>query len=95
MAKADVLYLPLRHLGNDVSTSHPNYADLLPPVDLTVKERYRGVSAVEVIVVVEYDDPRRLRCHRDTRHSNVFVGIGSGSSRRRELVQRMVQCMTL
>ena len=84
--------LPLRPRGSDVSTSHPNYADSLPPVDLMVTEHYRGVNVVEVIVVVEYDGPRRLRCHRDTRHLNVFVGIGSGSWRRRELVQRKVQC---
>jgi len=84
MATVDVLYLLHRHLGNDVLTWHPNYADLLPPVDLMARARYRGVNVVEVIVVVEYDDPRRLRYHRDTRHLNVFVGIGSGSWRRRE-----------
>jgi hypothetical protein len=48
------------------------------------KERYRGVNVVEVIVVAEYGDPRRLRCRRDTRHLNVFGGIESGSWRRRE-----------
>jgi hypothetical protein len=84
MAMVDVLCLLLPHLGNDVLTLHPNYADLLPPIDLMEKERYRGVNVVEVIMVVEYGDPRRLRCRRDTRHSNVFGGIGSGSWRRRE-----------
>jgi hypothetical protein len=93
MAMAGVLCLLLRHLGNDVSTSHPNYADLLPPVNLMVKERYRGVNVVEVKVVAEYGDPRHLRCRMDTRHLNVFGGIGSGSWRRRESVQRKVQCM--
>jgi hypothetical protein len=84
MAMVDVLCLLLRHLGNDVSTSHPNYADLLPPVNLMARGRYRGVNVVEVIVVAEYGDPRRLRCRRDTRHLNVFGGIESGSWRRRE-----------
>ena len=78
MARVDGLCL-LNYRGNGVCLLHPNCVDSLQPIDLRETVRYRAVSVIEVIAVVEKDDRHQLHCRRDTNLANVIEDMVSGS----------------
>lgn len=86
MVRDDGLCLLLRHLGSGVSKWHPNYADLLLPIDLMAIGHCRGANVDEVIKVVGRDGLRlrleHLHCRRHMNPANAIEDMASGAWRR-------------